>query len=748
MESRLEPWPNAAVTGAHRMRGRASKSGLINLLIKGLNRSHRDFEAPIVGVGQNEQRPTSGDVHLHIDPTIIQSDHPKLYADCEGLNGGNSPPQSLAAAAKYSTKKMLQRLAKNVRLYWRGSEDAGHQISPYFGFAFDHFASENGLKAPFDFVKASFSLQPVCRDFGDNIVYLASVLIKKELNSDLDAAAIFNPMSRDQPMCLSCLMNVPEYVLPCNHILCKDCAIFQGNLVDWSDDRLIKSRQCPLDPSDEGETHIRLQKPDMGVRVLSLNGGGIRGIVTLAILRELELRLGGIPIHSFFDLIVGTSVGGIIAAGLAKKGWTATECAEKFKELCGSAFVPTFVEKYVGQSLPFDRLTFLIGYFLPRFDTKGVVNALIEAFGPGSNLFGGGHDLATAFQPKVARVATESAGKAVLVADYNRAGSENTHCGFIHQTNLSARWKIWEAARATSAAPTWFERYSHASTGKSYVDGGLNHNNPVYVARQEHQLLWPQSPLDLLVSLGTGLVEDIEDTTPAEEPPPNQGGWIRWKKWLGSLELIQTAINHISNSLNSQRTWAQFEKDNQSERERIIRLNNKLNPPFAELHDVHRIQGLEEETRQYWQKDRECKEMLDSLARRLLASSFYFVVNSTASSEHHYSVQGEIRCRFSRSADTKEISKLGQLFESIQVQDPSYPCFEISQEGFMSQKTLAVTESVIKSMIDSNEFVFPEGQSVSIQLGDRNSKCEVVLCLGQDERYHISGSPRTMSRIC
>jgi len=93
-----------------------------------LNRSHRDFEAPIVGVGQNEQRPTSGDVHLHIDPTIIQSDHPKLYADCEGLNGGNSPPQSLAAAAKYSTKKMLQRLAKNVRLYWRGSEDAGREF--------------------------------------------------------------------------------------------------------------------------------------------------------------------------------------------------------------------------------------------------------------------------------------------------------------------------------------------------------------------------------------------------------------------------------------------------------------------------------------------------------------------------------------------------------------------------------------------------------------------------------------------
>jgi len=70
---------------------------------------------------------------------------------------------------------------------------------------------------------------------------------------------------KDQPICLSCLMNVPEYVLPCNHILCKDCAIFQGNLIDWSDDRLIKSRQCPLDPSDEGETHIRLQKPDMGV---------------------------------------------------------------------------------------------------------------------------------------------------------------------------------------------------------------------------------------------------------------------------------------------------------------------------------------------------------------------------------------------------------------------------------------------------------------------------------------------------
>lgn len=56
--------------------------------------------------------------------------------------------------------------------------------------------------------------------------------------------------------------------------------------------------------------------------MLTRNRGGVRGIVELEILRQLEKELGDmINIQSFFDLIVGTSTGGIVALGLAARNW-------------------------------------------------------------------------------------------------------------------------------------------------------------------------------------------------------------------------------------------------------------------------------------------------------------------------------------------------------------------------------------------------------------------------------------------
>ena len=51
-------------------------------------------------------------------------------------------------------------------------------------------------------------------------------------------------------------------------------------------------------------------------RILSIDGGGLRGIVPVLILQEIQRLLGGKPIHEMFDLIAGTSTGGLIAAGL------------------------------------------------------------------------------------------------------------------------------------------------------------------------------------------------------------------------------------------------------------------------------------------------------------------------------------------------------------------------------------------------------------------------------------------------
>ncbi|KAF4547337.1 Hypothetical protein D9617_46g064370 [Elsinoe fawcettii] len=74
-------------------------------------------------------------------------------------------------------------------------------------------------------------------------------------------------------------------------------------------------------------------------RVLDLDGGGVKGIVQIEALRSVSKAIGlDLPISSYFDLIVGTSIGGICAIGIGLNGWSLGECAEKLKLLIGCAF--------------------------------------------------------------------------------------------------------------------------------------------------------------------------------------------------------------------------------------------------------------------------------------------------------------------------------------------------------------------------------------------------------------------------
>lgn len=69
-----------------------------------------------------------------------------------------------------------------------------------------------------------------------------------------------------------------------------------------------------------------------GVRILSMDGGGMKGIATLRLLKQLEERTG-CRIHELFDLIAGTSTGGILATALAVRQATLLECEEIYR--CG-----------------------------------------------------------------------------------------------------------------------------------------------------------------------------------------------------------------------------------------------------------------------------------------------------------------------------------------------------------------------------------------------------------------------------
>ncbi|KIJ26065.1 hypothetical protein M422DRAFT_144712, partial [Sphaerobolus stellatus SS14] len=76
---------------------------------------------------------------------------------------------------------------------------------------------------------------------------------------------------------------------------------------------------------------------------------------------------------------------------------------------------------------------------------------------------------------------------------------------------------IWEAARATSAAPTFFERISIGGPGypkQSYIDGGLGHNNPTKQILEEAHLIFPDQHVACVLSIGTGKASTISIPKP------------------------------------------------------------------------------------------------------------------------------------------------------------------------------------------------------------------------------------------
>jgi hypothetical protein len=115
-------------------------------------------------------------------------------------------------------------------------------------------------------------------------------------------------------VCYGCLFGRPEYRLPCGHVICVACLrdFDQTDLARQYSGNVIHN-ECIVcaDSSSLGWPYRTQVRPDLtGLRVLSLDGDGVRGIVELVVLRRLENLIGlGLPLGRFFDLVVGTSAG-------------------------------------------------------------------------------------------------------------------------------------------------------------------------------------------------------------------------------------------------------------------------------------------------------------------------------------------------------------------------------------------------------------------------------------------------------
>ena len=216
----------------------------------------------------------------------------------------------------------------------------------------------------------------------------------------------------------------------------------------------------------------------MPFQILSLSGGGYLGLYTITVLTELERGLGR-PLASCFDLLAGTSVGGIIALGLGL-GRSAEEIKDAFEEN-GSRI---FSNRPAPTSRLGEKLDFCRSLFSPKYDGLALRDTIVRVVGEGTRL----GDLA---RPVIVPAVNLTKGKPqVFKTDH--------HPDF----KLDHRLRVVDVALATSAAPTYFPLAE--IDDELYADGGLFANSPDLLAIHEAEHFFDASTDDIcMLSVGT-----------------------------------------------------------------------------------------------------------------------------------------------------------------------------------------------------------------------------------------------------
>jgi uncharacterized protein len=247
------------------------------------------------------------------------------------------------------------------------------------------------------------------------------------------------------------------------------------------------------------------------LRVLAIDGGGIRGYIPSLVLAEIERRAQR-PAATLFDLVVGTSTGGIIGMGLA-----VGQSAETLSE-----FYPRYGRRIFGGVERSAWQSRIFGYGATLGESLNKAATTVGApFGGNPRFTGNARHSSDGLEGVLREVLgdTPLSQSTMDLAVTSFDGAQSIPVVFSRRdalANPSYDLPLWVVARATSAAPTYFPPCQHDWAGhqRNFVDGGVWANNPAGVALAESVPLTAARKMTgssvLLVSLGTGVAPSGE----------------------------------------------------------------------------------------------------------------------------------------------------------------------------------------------------------------------------------------------
>jgi patatin-like phospholipase/acyl hydrolase len=211
-------------------------------------------------------------------------------------------------------------------------------------------------------------------------------------------------------------------------------------------------------------------------RVLALDGGGIKGVFVAALLAGFEESLGQ-PLVNYFDLIAGTSTGGIIAVGLGL-GLSAQDIVGFYEDKGPAIFAG-------------HRAGRLRQFFAAKYSREPMTIALEEVFGE--------------------RLLGESRTRLVIPSLNLETGQVHVFKTAHHERFVTDyKQRAVDVCLSTAAAPTYFPTHRLAS-GTPLIDGGMWANNPMGAAAVEALGVLEQRPGAVML-LGIGCTESPLDT--------------------------------------------------------------------------------------------------------------------------------------------------------------------------------------------------------------------------------------------